>query len=116
MRGKARKVDDIETGHYGVIQQTPVSKFEDEGVGHALVPTLGIVVTRVQGDEVYVREWSVCAHFEGTDALEKFSEARQHYDFDFKFKEERNMTDNDCLDGQDELLKQRLLTQLKRLP
>ena len=106
--------DQIEIGDYGVLPPATSSMFEDECVGNELVSTHGIVVSLIENDEVYVREWSVSSHFEGADALEKFEEARQRYDFGFKFSPERKMTDNDELGGGDAVLKQQLKKQLKQ--
>lgn len=104
----------LEIGSYGAIAPAASSLFEDEGVGNELVSSNGIVVSRIENDDIYVREWSIGSHFEGADALEKFEEARQQYAFDFTFSLERIMTDNDTLDGADAVLKQQLKKQLKR--
>ena len=71
-------------------------------------------MSRIEDDDVYLREWSISTHFEGTNALEKFEEARQRYDFDFKFSPERTMADSDELDSGDVVLKQQLKKQLKK--
>lgn len=105
--------DQIAIGSYGVRLPDTSSQFEDEGIGNALIPTHGIVVSRIEDDIVYVREWSISSHFTGAHALEKFEEAREHYDFDFNFSPERELSDSEQLDGHDEALKTQLKKQLK---
>ena len=106
--------DAIGIGDYGVIPPTTSSMFEDECVGNELVSTHGIVVSMIENDDVYVCEWSISSHFEGANALEKFEEARQHYDFEFKFSPQRPMTGGDELSGGDAVLKQQLKKQLRQ--
>jgi hypothetical protein len=107
--------DQTAIGSYGVRPPDTSSQFEDEGIGNTLIPTHGIVVSRIEDAVVYVREWSISSHFSGAHALEKFEEAREHYDFDFTFSAEREVSAGEQLDGHDEALKTQLRKQLKSL-
>jgi hypothetical protein len=107
------KTEHPDIGSYGVAQGQLLSTFEDECVGSSPQAARGIVVTRVDGDKMFVRDWTITSHFEGKQSLEKFEEAKHNQDFDVTFSDERERTEDDHLDGTDPILKERLRKKLK---
>lgn len=100
-------------GSYGVAQCHTPSAYEDECVGSSPLALRGIVVARIEGDKVFVRDWAITSHFEGSQSLEKFEEAKHNQDFDVRFSDERMRGEEDQLDGTDPVLKEHLRKKLK---
>ena len=99
-------------GHYGVLPDKHLSVYEDESACHGLVCKRGIIVSRIENQEVFVREWRVRSEFAGRSAYELFEEARERHAFDFLFSPERRLRQDDELNGADPVLRQQLVTQL----
>ena len=85
--------------------------FEDECVGNSPGAIQGIVVTRIEADKVFVSDWNISSHFVGDNVLEQFEEAKNSQNFEFSFRNERALREEDCLDGVDPVLKQQLRKQ-----
>ena len=60
-----------------------------------------------------VRDWHISSHFEGKHTLEQFEEAKHNQDFDFTFSPERELKEDEALDGTDPMLSKQLRKQLK---
>ena len=103
---------DLAIGSYAVESEKPLSSFEDECVGSTPLALRGIVVTRIEGDKVLVSDWHISSHFEGVQTLEQFEEAKHNQDFDFSFSAERELGEDERLDGTDPILKQQLRKKL----
>ncbi len=103
----------LDIGSYGAQPGQPLSSYEDECVGSSPLALQGIVVTRIEGDKVLVRDWHIISHFEGKQTLEQFEEAKHNQDFDFTFSPERELNADDALDGTDPMLREQLRKQLK---
>jgi hypothetical protein len=101
-------------GSYGVAPGQPLSTYEDECVGSRPPALGGIVVTRIDGDKVLVREWTITSHFAGKQSLERFEEAKHNQDFDVTFSDERERRKDDHLDGTDPILKEQLRKKCNR--
>lgn len=101
-------------GNYSLVTPRVISPFEDECVGNSQA-TGGLVVSRIDGDQVFVKEWHIDAHFEGADALEQFERSREIQDFDFLFSSERTLQDSELLDGHDPVLAKQLRLKLSAL-
>ena len=100
-------------GHYGVDIPTAYPDYEDETWGNSMVATHGIIVSRIEGESVFIREWEVDAQFKGDHVLEKFQEAREEQAFLFDFSAEREISEADDLNGYDPQLKKHLLEAMK---
>jgi len=100
-------------GNYGVLTSSLLSSFEDECVGRPPDFIEGVVVSRVEGEKIYVRDWCINSHFTGEQALEKFEEAKNNQDFDFTFSSEREIKKSDTFNGADPVLQKQLRRQLK---
>ena len=109
------KTEYPDVGSYGVAQGHPPSAYEDECVGSSPLALRGIVVARIEGDKVLVRDWAITSHFEGSQSLEKFEEAKHNQDFDVRFSDERVCGEDDQLDGTDSVLKEHLRKKLKSI-
>lgn len=107
------KTAHLDIGSYGVAAGQPLSSFEDECVGSTPQALRGIVVSRIEGDKVLVSDWHVTSHFEGEHTLEQFEEAKHNQDFDITFSSERELREDERLDGTDPTLKQQLRKKLK---
>ena len=110
----------METAHpdvcnYGVAQGQPLSTYEDECVGSRPQALRGIVVTRIEGDKMLVRDWAITSHFEGEQSLEQFEEAKHNQDFDVTFSDERELRENESLNGTYPRLKEQLRKKLKSI-
>jgi len=105
----------LSIGSYGVGTASLLSSFEDECVGSPPAFSEGIVVSRFEGEAVYIRDWHVTAHFTGELALEHFEEAKNHQDFDFTFSSEREIQEGEMLDGDDPVLQKHLKSKLEEL-
>ena len=103
----------LDIGSYGVAPGQPLSSYEDECVGSSPLALGGIVVTRIEGDKVLVRDWHITSHFEGEHTLEQFEEAKHNQDFDFAFSLERVLKEDERLDGTDPILREQLRKKLK---
>ena len=90
-----------------------MSSFEDECVGSSPHSKEGIVVTRIEGEKVYVCDWHVNSHFQGEQVLEKFEEAKHHQNFEFTFSSERELQEDEYIGGVDPILKAQLRKKLK---
>ena len=104
---------DLAIGSYGVAPGQLLSSYEDECVGSSPQALRGIVVTRIEGDKVLVRDWHITSHFEGEHTLEQFEEAKHNQNFEFAFSDERELEADERLDGTDPLLKKQLCKNLK---
>tara|TARA_R110000868_G_scaffold195530_1_gene441192 strand:- start:158 stop:484 length:327 start_codon:yes stop_codon:yes gene_type:complete len=102
----------LDIGSYGVAPSQPLSGYEDECVGSTPQALQGIVVTRIEGDKVFVSDWSINSHFEGEQTLEQFEEAKHNQDFDAVFSNEHELREDECLDGTDSMLKAQLRRKL----
>ena len=102
----------LQIGCYGVEPGLVLNAFEDECVGNLPTARKGIIVTKVEDDRVLVREWKVRFHFEGEHALEHFEEAKHNQQFDFSFSDERELEENESLDGSDPMLRKQLCRKL----
>ena len=109
------KTEHPDIGSYGVAQGQPLSAYEDECVGSSPQALRGIVVARIDGDKVLVRDWTITSHFEGEQSLEQFEEAKHKQDFDVRFSDERERREEDQLDGTDPILRQQLRKKLKSI-
>lgn len=78
-----------------------MSSFEDECVGSAPAFIEGIIVSRIEAERIYVREWRINSHFTGEQALEQFEEAKNIQNFDFTFSNEWEIQKGDTFDGCD---------------
>jgi len=105
---------EMRPGTYGVLPDKHLSVYEDESACHGLVCKRGIIVSRVENQEVFVREWRVKSEFSGRSAYELFEEARERHAFDFLFSPERRLRQDDELNGADQVLRQQLVLQLHR--
>lgn len=105
---------EMRLGTYGVLPDKHMSVYEDESACHGLVSKRGIIVSRVENQEVFVREWRVKSEFAGRSAYELFEEARERHAFDFLFSPERRLRQDDELNGADPVLRQQLFSQLQR--
>jgi hypothetical protein len=105
----------LSIGSYGVGTQSLLGSYEDECVGSPPAFSEGIVVSRMEGEKVYVRDWHIQAHFTGEQALEHFEEAKNHQQFDFAFSDEREAQDGDIFDGDDPILQKQLKSKLEGL-
>ncbi|MCZ6828925.1 MAG: hypothetical protein O7F73_04955 [Gammaproteobacteria bacterium] len=103
----------LDIGSYGVKPGQPLSSYEDECVGSSPLALQGIVVTRIEGDKVLVSDWHITSHFEGEHTLEQFEEAKHNQDFQFTFSLERELKEDERLDGTDLILKEQLRKRLK---
>ncbi len=102
-------------GSYGVGTASLLSSFEDECVGSPPAFSEGIVVSRFEGEKVYIRDWHIKSHHTGEHALEHFEEAKNHQDFDFNFSKEREIKEGEMLDGDDPVLQKQLKSKLEKL-
>jgi len=100
-------------GSYGVAPESALSSFEDDCVGSIPHARSGIVVTRIEGDKVLVRDWHIASHFEGEHVLEQFEEAKHAQAFNFTFSDERELQAGERLDGTDPILMEQLRKKLK---
>ena len=107
-------IENYSIGSYCVTPPKVASMFEDESVGNSQA-TGGLVVSRIDGDQVFVREWHINAHFEGADALEQFERSRETQDFEFWFTDERILQESVLLDGHDPVLQRQLCLKLSAL-
>ena len=103
----------LDIGSYGVEPGQALSSYEDECVGSSPLALCGLVVTHIEGDEVLVRDWHITSHFEGEHTLEQFEEAKHKQDFDFAFSAERELKEDESLDGTDPVLREQLRKKLK---
>ena len=103
----------LDIGSYAVTPGQPLSLYEDECVGSSPLAQRGIVVTRIEGDKVFLRDWHINSHFEGEHTLEQFEEAKHNQDFDFNFSPERERSEDEHLDGTDPTLRKQLRNKLK---
>ena len=103
----------LKIGSYGVGPLTRLSAYEDECVGSSPQSLEGFVVSRIEGQQVFVKDWNISSHFEGEHALEQFEEAKNNQDFDFRFSNERELQEHEHLNGADPLLGEQLLKKLK---
>lgn len=101
-------------GSYSLAPPKSISMFEDECVGNSQA-TGGLVVSRIDGDQIFVMNWHIDAHFEGVDALEQFERSRETQNFNFLFSDERILRDSDLLDGHDPVLMKQLCLKLSTL-
>ncbi|NRB38758.1 MAG: hypothetical protein HRU20_09875 [Pseudomonadales bacterium] len=101
-----------EIGSYGVVNHGLLSSFEDDCVGSQPLLTAGIVVSRIDGEKIYVSDWTLKAEFNGEQRLEKFEEAKHNQAFNFSFAGERELKAGDVLDGDDNTLKIQLSKKL----
>ena len=102
----------VDIGSYGVSPGQPLSSYEDECVGSVPQALGGIVVTRIEDDKVFVSDWSINSHFEGEQTLEQFEEAKHNQNFDAIFSNEHELREDECLDGNDSILKEQLRKKL----
>lgn len=105
----------LSIGSYGVGTASLLSSYEDECVGSPPAFSEGIVVSRMDGEKVYVRDWHITSHFTGEHALEQFEEAKNHQAFDFTFSSEREIHEGEMLDGDDPVLQKQLKSKLEEL-
>lgn len=105
---------ELRPGTYGVFPDKHASIYEDESACHGLVCKRGIIVSRIENSEVFVREWRVKSEFAGRSAYELFEEARERHAFDYLFSPERRLRHDDELNGCDPVLRQQLVTQMSR--
>ena len=105
----------LHIGSYGVQPGPALSSYEDECVGSSPLALQGIVVTRIDGDKVLVSDWHITSHFEGQQTLEQFEEAKHNQDFDFTFSPERELKQDEALDGTDPILGEQLRKKLKKI-
>lgn len=105
---------EMQPGKYGVLPDKHMSVYEDESTCHGLVCKRGIIVSRIENSEVFVREWRVKSEFAGRSAYELFEEARERHAFDYLFSPERRLRQDDELNGADPVLRQQLFAQLLR--
>jgi hypothetical protein len=105
----------LSIGSYGVGTRSLLSSFEDECVGGPPAFSEGIVVSRFEGETVYIRGWHINSHHTGEQALEHFEEAKNHQDFDFIFSSEREIQEGEMLDGDDPVLQKQLKSKLEGL-
>ena len=98
-------------GSYGVTGGAALHGFEDECVGNCPQAFEGVVVTRIEGEKVFVCDWHISSHFKGENVLEQFEEAKTYQNFAFSFSTERELLKADNLDGSDPVLQQKLLKQ-----
>lgn len=103
----------LKVGSYGLSPATLSSAYEDECVGGSPQALEGIVVSRIDGKKVFVRDWHIISHFEGEHVLEQFEEAKHNQKFDFTFSKEHELTEDELLDGADPVLGGQLLKKLK---
>jgi hypothetical protein len=104
---------DLDIGSYSEKPGQALNSYEDECVGSAPLAREGIVVTRIESDKVRVRDWHISSHFEGEHTLEQFEEAKHNQDFDITFSPERELKEDESLDGTDPVLKDHLRQKLK---
>ena len=102
-------------GSYGIGTGSLLGSFEDECVGSPPAFSEGIVVSRFEGERVYIRDWHINSHFTGEQALEHFEEAKNNQDFDFTFSSEREIQEGEILDGDDPILQKQLKSKLEEL-
>ena len=95
-------------GSFGVTRGAALRGFEDECVGNSPEAIEGIVVTRLEDQKVFVCDWHINAHFEGSGALEQFEEAKNSQNFDYTFSGERELQKDESLDGTDPVLMNQL--------
>lgn len=105
----------LSIGSYGVGLASLLSSYEDECVGSPPAFKEGIVVSRFEGETVYIRDWHITSHFKGEQALEHFEEIKNHQDFDFVFSSEREIKEGEMIDGDDPVLQKQLKSKLEKL-
>lgn len=103
----------MDIGSYAVTSGQIPGQFEDGCVGSSPQSLSGIVVSRIEGEKVFVSEWHITSHFEGAQTLEQFEEAKLRHDFEFTFSAERELREGEKLEGADPLLKEQLRRKLK---
>jgi len=106
----------LSIGSYGVGIASLLSSFEDECVGSPPAFSEGIVVSRFEGETVYIRDWHISSHHTGEHALEHFEEEKNQQRFDFSFSSEREIQEGEMLDGDDPVLQKQLKIKLEELP
>lgn len=104
-----------DVGSYGVSSGMASNGFEDECAGPSLMSTAGIIVSRIEDEQVYVRDWQVRAAFSGEQSYQKYEEAREHMAFDYNFSDERIIRDGERIDGGDPVLQRQLSQGLSAL-
>lgn len=102
-------------GSFGIAPNSLLSSFEDECVGSPPAFSEGIVISRMEGDKIYVRDWHINFHSTAEHALEHFEEVKNHQDFDFTFSSEREIKEGEIIDGDDPVLQKQLKTKLEEL-
>ncbi len=102
-----------EIGSYGVSPATRISTYEDECVGSGPLDVEGIIVTRVDGEKVFVRDWHINSYFEGDKSLKQFEETKHSQSFDFSFSNERELKEEEQLNGADSILRGQLCKKLE---
>jgi len=105
----------LSIGSYGVGTGSLLGSFEDECVGSPPAFSEGIVISRMEGERIYIRDWHITSHFTGEQALEHFEEAKNNQNFDFTFSAEREVQEGDIFDGDDPALQKQLKSKLKNL-
>ncbi|NRB40260.1 MAG: hypothetical protein HRU20_17635 [Pseudomonadales bacterium] len=104
-----------ELGSYGTTPPPLFINFEDECVGSQPLYTQGIVVSRIEADKIFVSHWQVHTHFDGTQLLEQFEEAKHTQNFEVSFSNEHELLADENLNGNDPLLKAHLTQKLRYL-
>lgn len=102
----------LDVGSYGTKAANLLSQYEDECVGSCPPSCEGIVVSRIEDGRVYVSDWHISGGFQGEQLLEQFEEAKHNQDFAFEFSSERELREDDRLDGADPVLQKQLRKQL----
>ncbi len=109
---QTRQTMDLDIGSYGVNQNIPLNPCEDDCVGSPPPFIEGIVVSRIKDERVYVCSWIINSHFKGPQTLRQFEEAKHTQDFDFNFSGERELQEDERLNGEDPILKEKLRKKL----